>query len=128
VSKPDKTVQLQKIHAKLHKERAMATVFPYYTEVSGIKGPPQGQWTRADWEKLWHEGNHYEVIDGVLYVNPWPSVFHSWIVKELYHCLGMPAEDRKLAYVGLAEWVCDAALRSVQPDFVLVLADMCQYA
>jgi hypothetical protein len=48
------------------------TVFAIPTEkLMLVEGPPQGQWTLADWENLpdsWPK-YRYEVIDGVLYVS-----------------------------------------------------------
>jgi hypothetical protein len=37
------------------------------TEAPAVPGPPQGQWTYADWEDLPDDGNRYEIIDGVVY-------------------------------------------------------------
>jgi Uma2 family endonuclease len=36
--------------------------------------PPQGEWTYEDWCKLPDDGYRYEVITGVLYVSPSPSI------------------------------------------------------
>src|SRR3954452_2407407 len=41
-------------------------------------------WTRELWEQLPDDGNRYEIIDGVLYVSTAPSVFHQWVVQELF--------------------------------------------
>jgi len=51
-------------------------VLPVLSEVNSVKGPPQGQWTYADWETLPDDGNVYEVIEGVLYMSTSPSYFH----------------------------------------------------
>lgn len=97
-------------------------VFPYSTEVSAVNGPPQGQWTYADWERLPDDSNIYEVIDGVLYVSKSPSIPHQQILGNLYDELGYPAKQRKLARVffapvGVVMPGCDP----VQPDLVVVL-------
>ncbi len=97
-------------------------VFPYSTEVSPVEGPPQGQWTYADWEKLPDDGNIYEVIDGVLYVSKAPGIAHETILLNLYDMVGYPARQQKLARVYLA----NAGVRMpgcdpVQPDFIVVL-------
>jgi len=88
-----------------------------------VNGPPQGYWTHADWEALPDDGNRYEVIDGVLYMTTAPSYFHQWIVRRLDRFVGVPAEQKGLAFaavapVGLLMPGCDP----VQPDFVLVMA------
>jgi Uma2 family endonuclease len=101
-----------------------APVFPVYAHVSRVEGPPQGQWTRADWEALPDDGNSYEVIDGVLYRSTSPSYFHNWIIKRFYALLGYPAEERGLAYCGLERVsVFMPGCEPVQPDFVVVLAE-----
>jgi Uma2 family endonuclease len=41
--------------------------------------PPQGEWTYEDWCKLPADGYRYEVITGVLYVSPPPSIRHQRI-------------------------------------------------
>ncbi|NNJ10670.1 Uma2 family endonuclease [Chloroflexales bacterium ZM16-3] len=78
-------------------------------------------WSYARWEELPDDGNRYEVIDGVLYMTTAPSFFHQWVVQRLVRLIGIPAEDRGLAYfsvapIGLLMPGCDP----VQPDFLLV--------
>lgn len=98
-------------------------VFPVYAHVSRVAGPPQGQWTRADWESLPDDGNSYEVIEGVLYMFTAPSYFHNWIIQRLYVSVGHPAQERGLAFCGLERvGVFMPGCEPVQPDFVLVLA------
>lgn len=99
-------------------------VFPIWTEVTPVKGPAQGHWTRTDWETLPDDGNRYEIIDGVLYVSTAPSFFHQWIIKRLYRLLGAPAEDQGLAEIALAPiGVFMPGCEPVQPDFVVVLTE-----
>ncbi len=88
-----------------------------------VPGPPQGQWTFADWEALPDDGNRYEVIDGALYMTTAPHSFHQWVVRRLERYIGIPAEDQQLAFafsapIGLLMLGCDP----VQPDYVVVLA------
>jgi Uma2 family endonuclease len=93
------------------------------TDAASVKGPPQGQWTYADWETLLDDGNRYEVIDGVLYMSSAPSYFHQWIIKRLYRFWGARVEDEGLAYADFAPvGVLMPGCEPVQPDFVLVLA------
>ncbi len=97
-------------------------VYPYSTEVSKVEGPPQGQWTYADWERLPDDGNIYEIINGVLYVSKSPGITHQNILMNLYDHVGYPARQQKLARVFLANTGlqmdgCDP----VQPDFMVVL-------
>ena len=98
----------------------MTMIIP--TDAPVVAGPPQGQWTYADWETLPDDGNRYEVIEGTLYMTTAPSNFHQWIIKRLERYVGIPAEDQGLAYsfpapIGLMMPGCDP----VQPDYVVVL-------
>jgi Uma2 family endonuclease len=93
------------------------------TDAASVKGPPQGQWTYADWETLPDDGNRYEVIDGVLFMSTAPSSFHQWIIKHLYRFVGLPAEEQGLAYAYFAPiGVLMPGCEPVQPDFVIVLS------
>jgi Uma2 family endonuclease len=99
-------------------------VYPYSTEVSEVDGPPQGQWTYADWEKLPDDGNIYEVIDGVLYVSKAPGIPHETILLNLYDAVGYPARQQKLARIYLANaGVLMPGCEPVQPDFIVVLEE-----
>jgi Uma2 family endonuclease len=98
-----------------------ALVLP--TDAPAVPGPPQGQWTYADWERLPHDGNRYEIIGGVLYMTTAPSSFHQWIVNRLVRYNAIPAEEQRVACaftapIGVIMPGCDPA----QPDFVVVLA------
>ncbi len=99
-------------------------IVPVSAELDGVVGPPQGQWTYADWEQLPDDGNRYEIIDGVLYVTTAPRYFHQWIIRRFDSLVGIPAEEQRLAFaatapIGLFMPGCDP----VQPDFILVLAE-----
>lgn len=96
---------------------------PILTEIKVVKGPPQGQWTYADWEALPDDDNRYEIIEGVLYMSTSPSLHHQWILQQFYGRVGLPALNQKLGYpylapVGVLMPGCDP----VQPDFVFVRA------
>jgi Uma2 family endonuclease len=101
----------------------MTTLVIATEEVHAVAGPPQGQWTYADWKALPDDGKRYEVIEGVLYMTTAPSNFHQWIVRRLERLVGIPAEDQGLALcfpapIGVLMPGCDP----VQPDYVVVLA------
>lgn len=94
------------------------------TDAPVVVGPPQGHWTYADWEALPDDGSRYEIIDGVLYGSASPSLFHQWIIQQLYERVGIPARQQGLAYVFLAPvGVLMPGCEPVQPDFVLVRAE-----
>lgn len=97
------------------------TVMPYITDAPQLQGPPQGQWTAADWEQLPADGNLYEIIDGVLYMTSSPSYFHQYIIFNLTRLVGIPAFEQGLAHVAFAPiGVFMPGCDPVQPDFVVV--------
>jgi Uma2 family endonuclease len=102
----------------------LTPVIPVYVQTSGVQGPPQGEWTMHDWENLPDDGNRYEIIEGVLYVSTSPSLFHQWIIQNLYDLVGSPAKRQNLAFSFLAPvGVLMPGCEPVQPDFVLVLTE-----
>jgi len=101
----------------------MTLAIPTDADALAVPGPPQGQWTYADWERLPDDDNRYEIIDGVLYMSTAPSYFHQYIILNLVQYLGIPAKTAGLALpafapVGVLMPGCDP----VQPDFLIVLA------
>jgi Uma2 family endonuclease len=90
-----------------------------------VQGPPQGEWTAADWEVLPHgDGNRYEIIEGCLYVSTSPSLFHNWIIRRLDAFVGIPAEERGLGFVvTMQAGVFMPGAQPVQPDFAFVKAE-----
>jgi Uma2 family endonuclease len=100
-------------------------ILPIPTDVNtSVRGPAQGNWTYADWERLPDDGNRYEIIEGAIYVTTAPSSFHQYIIKQLYRRFGLLAEDADLAIVFLAPiGVLMPGCEPVQPDFVLILKE-----
>lgn len=97
-------------------------IIPTLTEVQKIEGPPQGQWTYADWENLPDDENRYEVIDGVLYCSSLPSLYHQWIVQQFYEYVGIPAKREQLGYMFLAPvGLIMEGVSPVQPDAVFIV-------
>lgn len=87
-----------------------------------VVGPPQGQWTYADWERLPDDGNRYEVFNGRLYMSTAPSHFHQLIVTRLIRNLGMPLGTRDLGMALFAPvGVILSPIDAVQPDFLVIL-------
>jgi Uma2 family endonuclease len=54
---------------------------------SWVSGPKQGQWTYKDYASLPEDGHHYEVVNGVLYMSPAPSMGHQEIVGWIFFYL-----------------------------------------
>jgi len=88
-----------------------------------LKGPPQGHWTVAHWERLPEDEYRYELIDGKLYMTTSPSFFHQWIVGALIEHLGIPARQRNLGIWAAAPIGVILSQRdAVQPDFLFIRA------
>lgn len=86
-----------------------------------VDGPPQGQWTYEDWEKLDHSLHRYEVIHRALYVTTAPGPLHQWAVQQLYELLGVPGRQQGIGYAYLAPiGVVMPGCDPVQPDFVFI--------
>ena len=51
-------------------------LLPVVVPADDVPGPPQGQWTYADYAALPEDGRRYAVVDGVLYMVPSPGESH----------------------------------------------------
>jgi Uma2 family endonuclease len=52
-----------------------------------IPGPKQGQWTYQDYAAIPEDGHRYEVVRGVLYMSPAPSLRHQRIAGRIFYYL-----------------------------------------
>lgn len=64
-----------------------------------VQGPPQGEWTYHHYATLPDDGQRYEIIDGVLYMSPAPSVWHQRVAARIFRYLSKYIEDRGLGEV-----------------------------
>jgi Uma2 family endonuclease len=79
--------------------------------------PVQGEWTVEEMWRLPEDGNRYEVIDGVLYVTPSPSLQHQDAAGALYRKLAAYLETQTVGWVYIAPSdVVFAPRRAVEPD------------
>lgn len=87
--------------------------------------PAQGEWTYEDWLQLPDNGFRYEVLDGVLYMSPPPTVRHQIAVSELARRFGNFVAEHGLGRVLVAP--CGVRLPTqpvpVQPDILFVAAE-----
>jgi Uma2 family endonuclease len=88
---------------------------------SHVPGPPQGQWTYADYAALPEpEGYRYEIIDGVLYMAPAPVPEHENISSLVAARLVAVVDDAGLGRVfGSPDIDVDGS--TLRPDAVVVL-------
>ena len=95
---------------------------PVIMPASWVAGPKQGQWTYQDYASLPEDGHRYEVVNGVLYMSPAPSMRHQRIVGRIFYYLAMHVDFPGLGQVYQAP--TDVELRPgdvVQPDVFVVL-------
>lgn len=91
---------------------------------TGRRWPCAGEWTYDDFLALPDDGNRYEVIEGVLYVSPPPSVPHQRRLTNLCRRVGNFVKHEQLGEL----FVSPIALlmpnaRPVQPDAFFVARD-----
>ncbi len=64
-----------------------ADKLPVTSPANWIHGPQQGWWTYDDYAALPDDGNRYEIVEGVLYMSPAPSIDHQKIVGRIFYYL-----------------------------------------
>lgn len=86
--------------------------------------PEQGEWTYEAWARLPDDGARYEVIDGVLYVTPAPSIEHQFRSNQLTFRMTAHVEARSLGVVLAApvDVLLPGQAVPVEPDIVFVSA------
>jgi Uma2 family endonuclease len=88
---------------------------------SHVPGPPQGQWTYADYAALPDpDGFRYEILDGVLYMAPAPIPEHEHIVSLVAARLVAAVDDAGLGRVFGSPDI-DVGGSTLRPDAVVVL-------
>lgn len=60
---------------------------PVVMPAGWVPGPKQGQWTYQDYASIPEDGHHYEIVNGVLYMSPAPSMGHQRIVGWIFYYL-----------------------------------------
>lgn len=89
-----------------------------------VPGPPQGQWTYADYAALPDDGRRYEIIDGVLYVAPSPRRAHQAANRWFVYYLTEHVQRAGLGEVFGAPFDVELSPNTVvQPDVVVVLQE-----
>jgi Uma2 family endonuclease len=92
--------------------------------VEQVADPPQGHWTYADYVALPDDGHRYEVVDGVLYVAPTPTIAHQSASNLFATYLTIHIQFAGKGRVFAAP--CDVELAAgviTQPDIAVVLND-----
>lgn len=92
---------------------------PAYPLTSSESWPSQGAWTYEDYLRLPDDGQRYEIIRGVLYVSPAPTLEHQYAVGSLCWLLTSFVRRRKLGLVLVAPFDVRLPQRiadPIQPD------------
>jgi Uma2 family endonuclease len=91
----------------------------------GVKGPPQGQWTYADYTALPEDGNRYEIIKGVLYMAPSPNFGHQRSSVGFSFYLRLHVKNTGLGEIIVAPFDVELTPGGavVQPDVMVILKD-----
>ena len=88
-----------------------------------LPAPPResGHWTIADLERLPDDGNRYEIIDGVLFVSPAPSLTHQRACADLYVVLRAYTEAHGVGETFLAPADLEFSRDTVvEPDLMVL--------
>jgi Uma2 family endonuclease len=95
---------------------------PLVVPADDTPGPPQGQWTYADYAALPDDGQRYELVAGVLYMVPAPTIAHQSASNRIATYLTMHVEFAGLGRVLAAPVDVELAPGTVvQPDVLVVL-------
>ncbi len=87
-----------------------------------VPGPKQGQWTYTDYAAIPEDGHRYEVVNGVLYMAPAPSLGHQGIALEIAAYLRNFVQMTGLGRVFIAPADVELSYKTVvQPDVFVVL-------
>ena len=87
-----------------------------------VPGPKQGDWTYEEYAALPDDGNHYEIMNGVLLMTPSPEAGHQSSMLLIGHYLLLAVQFPGLGRVlGAPFDVRLAPGRVVQPDLLVVL-------
>lgn len=96
--------------------------FPTVVPADWVPGPPQGQWTYADYAAIPDDGKRYEVVKGVLYMSPAPTPDHQAIGLEIAAYLRQYIQMAGLGRVLISPTDVELAPGDIiQPDVFVLL-------
>jgi Uma2 family endonuclease len=92
------------------------------TPADWVPGSRQGEWTYGHYAALPDDGKRYEIVNGVLYMSPSPSIPHQRISGRIFRYLSAYVEDAGLGLVLEAPTDVILSPNNVfQPDVFVVL-------
>ena len=100
----------------------MTAKFPTVVPADWMPGPPQGQWTYADYAAIPDDARRYEVVAGVLYISPAPNLGHQGIAGEIFVHIHRCVQMAGLGRVFVAPADVELSMGNVvQPDVFVLL-------
>ena len=104
------------------KDQAITQANGVSAHATKFQFPRQGEWTYEHWLQFPNDGWKYEIIDGVLYMSPPPTINHQDVSGELFTRMRIFARDNKLGTILAAP--CGVHLPTqpvpVEPDILFV--------
>src|SRR5438874_2350731 len=95
---------------------------PIVTTADNVPGPKQGRWTYKDYAALPDNGQHYEIVNGVLFMTPAPNISHQDAVGRFFLYLFTHVESARIGRVFVVPLDVELAPNVVvQPDVIVVL-------
>ncbi len=96
--------------------------FAVVTPANHVPGPKQGQWTYSHYAALPDDGQHYEIVHGVLFMTPAPNPAHQQVAGEIFSYLRNHVKQFNLGRVFMASIDVEITSGDVfQPDVLLLL-------
>jgi len=94
----------------------------FVTPADWVPGPPQGSWTYEDYAALPDDGQHYEIVNGVLIMAPAPTPEHQSIAVRIAYYLFPHIDLAGIGKLFTGPLDVDLGPKNVyQPDVVVVL-------
>jgi Uma2 family endonuclease len=108
--------------AQIHETITQTNGASAASDYTKFQFPRQGEWTYEQWLQFPNDGWKYEIIDGVLYMSPPPTINHQDVSGELFTRMRLFARSHKLGVVLAAP--CGVRLPTqpvpVEPDILFV--------
>ena len=101
---------------------AMDTAADIIITADTVQGPGQGDWTYEDYATMPDDGKRYQIVDGVLFMSPAPSIGHQETVGEIFSYLRDHVKHAKLGKVYISPLDVELSPKTVvQPDVLVLL-------
>ena len=108
---------------KTRSRTAMYTTSDIIMTADTVQGPEQGNWTYDDYVAMPDDGKRYQIVDGLLFMSPAPSIGHQETVGEIFAYLRDHLKHSKSGKVYIAPVDVELNPKTViQPDVLVILS------